>query len=142
MQLQMAREAREAREMREARELELVLHRSLEERHGNTESAESERAMQESMEKSRRQQLLGGLPRETFNPGDHNDLVECELCLVEYEKGDELLRLPCMHFFHLGCVMPWLQKSHTCPICQTDVCQAAHAAQGAGEVAEAEVVDA
>lgn len=128
MQLQMAREAREAREIRESQELELALHRSMEERQGvGNQAAESARAFEEAMERSRKSHVLGGLPRETYNEGNHKQLVECELCLVDYVSGDELLRLPCMHFFHTSCVMPWLQKSYTCPICQLNVCEAAQA---------------
>lgn len=142
MQLQLAREAREARELREAHDLEMALHRSMEERSGagNT-AAESEQALREGIEKSRRAQMLSGLPREKYcSDNPDRQLVECELCLMEYSEGDELLRLPCMHFFHAGCVMPWLQKSQTCPMCQTDICAASQAAQACA--GEAEVVDA
>jgi hypothetical protein len=44
--------------------------------------------------------------------------------LQDYEAGDELMRLPCMHAFHSKCVAPWLHKAGTCPVCQIDVCQA------------------
>eukprot|EP00439_Symbiodinium_sp_Y106_P042117 s1080_g5.t1 len=64
------------------------------------------------------------LPRDTFDSTRHKDLVECEICLVEYEDGDELIRLPCLHLFHVHCVTPWLQKSHCCPVCQLDVMEA------------------
>lgn len=127
MQLQIAREAREARDAREAADLEFALARSMEERSGSGHNAaEGARTMQEAMERSRRMHILGGLPTEKYSCENHKQLGECELCLVDYEFGDELLRLPCMHFFHAGCVLPWLQqKSQTCPVCQTDVCQAA-----------------
>eukprot|EP00435_Cladocopium_sp_Y103_P002587 s1051_g1.t1 len=55
------------------------------------------------------------LPRDTFDHQRHKDLSECEICLVEYEEGDELIRLPCLHLFHVNCVVPWLQKQRSCP---------------------------
>lgn len=81
--------------------------------------------LQEVIEASKRAHLLAELPRERYHQERHKSLVECELCLMEYEVGDELLRLPCMHLFHAACVAPWLQKMYTCPVCQTDICQAA-----------------
>eukprot|EP00928_Gymnodinium_smaydae_P013978 TRINITY_DN15068_c0_g1_i1.p1 TRINITY_DN15068_c0_g1~~TRINITY_DN15068_c0_g1_i1.p1 ORF type:complete len:436 (-),score=63.79 TRINITY_DN15068_c0_g1_i1:49-1356(-) len=83
-----------------------------------------ERGLQEAIEQSRKAHLLHELPREEFVPERHKDLTECELCLTDYERGDELMRLPCLHLFHCACVQPWLQKSYTCPVCQTDVCEA------------------
>lgn len=132
-QLQLARETRDAIQVREALDLELALHRSVEERSGPGNAAvEAERAVREALEQSRRAHCLAGLPRERYSLENHKTLVECELCLVDYASGDELLRLPCMHFFHLGCVMPWLRKcgaGATCPVCQTDVYRAAQEAE-------------
>mmetsp|Transcript_28656 Transcript_28656/g.52165 ORF Transcript_28656/g.52165 Transcript_28656/m.52165 type:complete len:304 (-) Transcript_28656:210-1121(-) len=82
-----------------------------------------DRSLQEVIEQSKRAHLLSELPREKFNPDQHKDLNECELCLQEYSAGEELLRLPCMHLFHCNCVTPWLHKSYTCPVCQTDISQ-------------------
>jgi len=81
--------------------------------------------LQEVLEQSKRAHLLAELPREKYHQDRHKSLVECELCLMEYEVGDELLRLPCMHLFHCACVSPWLRKTYTCPVCQTNICQAA-----------------
>lgn len=88
------------------------------------DEALSERMLAEVLEASKRTHLLGGLPRERYDPKHHGHLKECELCLEEYKAGDELMRLPCMHFFHCHCVSPWLQKAYTCPVCQTDASQA------------------
>lgn len=84
----------------------------------------NEQALQEAIEQSKKAHLLTELPREKYELEHHSDLHECELCLEEYEEGHELLRLPCLHLFHSSCVGPWLQKSYTCPICNTDACMA------------------
>jgi hypothetical protein len=45
----------------------------------------------------------------------------CAICLSEYAKGDELVRvLPaCGHFFHADCRIDWwLRQRGTCPICR------------------------
>lgn len=76
------------------------------------------------LEQSRIAHLVGELPCETYQKDRHGQLTECEICLVDYEVGDELMRLPCLHLFHSGCIVPWLRKAHTCPLCQTDVMEA------------------
>eukprot|EP00445_Apocalathium_hangoei_P040743 CAMPEP_0203971724 /NCGR_PEP_ID=MMETSP0359-20131031/98623_1 /ASSEMBLY_ACC=CAM_ASM_000338 /TAXON_ID=268821 /ORGANISM="Scrippsiella Hangoei, Strain SHTV-5" /LENGTH=214 /DNA_ID=CAMNT_0050909709 /DNA_START=5 /DNA_END=649 /DNA_ORIENTATION=+ len=87
----------------------------------------NERMLQEVLEQSKKAHLLTGLPREKYDCSHHGDLVECELCLEDYQEGEEVLRMPCMHFFHSKCVLPWMQKSYTCPVCNTDAAQAIQA---------------
>lgn len=45
----------------------------------------------------------------------------CVICLNEYEEGDRLRTLGCRHYFHTGCIDPWLLIKQTCPLCMTDV---------------------
>ncbi len=42
----------------------------------------------------------------------------CTVCLCEYEGGEMIRRLPCMHEFHMGCIDKWLTQHTTCPICR------------------------
>lgn len=51
---------------------------------------------------------------------DH--VVECRVCLSEFEEGDKLRNLKCKHAFHRDCLDKWLQQScATCPLCRTKV---------------------
>ncbi|KAJ4711540.1 RING/U-box superfamily protein, partial [Melia azedarach] len=43
---------------------------------------------------------------------------QCPICLVGFEKGEEITRLPCLHDFHEDCIQKWLKKSHLCPFCR------------------------
>ena len=41
----------------------------------------------------------------------------CSICLEEFGGGG-VLRMPCWHYFHGGCIERWLKSSHNCPLCR------------------------
>ena len=47
----------------------------------------------------------------------------CATCLEPYflDQTNECLITPCYHLFHKECLLPWLKKSKTCPLCRDDV---------------------
>lgn len=68
--------------------------------------------------------------------------IQCLLCLEEFEKGDEVIFLPChdatnphmgsesktiihgldsAHFLHSECLLSHLKLKHRCPVCQVPV---------------------
>lgn len=51
------------------------------------------------------------------------ELRQCAICIEEFEDGDEVKFLYCLHRFHKHCVDPWLEKHTTCPICKKDYSQ-------------------
>lgn len=44
----------------------------------------------------------------------------CSICLCDFEFGDQLRALPCMHKYHRACVDDWLARSSCCPECNTN----------------------
>jgi hypothetical protein len=46
---------------------------------------------------------------------------ECAVCLCESEDKDRLLNLPCAHTFHESCILPWLEKHNSCPVCRYEL---------------------
>jgi len=47
---------------------------------------------------------------------------ECAICLCEFEKGDKVRVLPCLHIFHMEEVDEWLiKRKKLCPVCKRDV---------------------
>jgi len=54
----------------------------------------------------------------THLPADKNT---CSICLCEYEKGEQIKIIPCVHFFHRHCIDEWMRRSCDCPICKTKI---------------------
>ena len=46
---------------------------------------------------------------------------KCTVCIDDVGLGDEVVVLPCKHWFHYGCVVLWLKEHNTCPICRASV---------------------
>lgn len=44
----------------------------------------------------------------------------CVICQAEVEEGETVVAFPCTHchIFHEECLVEWLRKKHTCPICR------------------------
>ena len=49
--------------------------------------------------------------------------AECTICITEVELNEEVLLLPCKHWFHEECVVMWLKQHNTCPVCRNPVVQ-------------------
>lgn len=45
----------------------------------------------------------------------------CSICADEFELGDDAKKLPCRHFFHDGCILPWLGMHNSCPLCRFEL---------------------
>ena len=49
--------------------------------------------------------------------------AECSVCMDDVKKGDEVVVLPCSHWFHEACAGMWLGEHNTCPICRKGIGQ-------------------
>ncbi|KAJ1835503.1 hypothetical protein LPJ63_001055 [Coemansia sp. RSA 2711] len=53
---------------------------------------------------------------------DGEGLGSCPICLEEFDCGDHLRELPCLHRYHLMCIDTWLvSRSTCCPYCKMDI---------------------
>ena len=52
---------------------------------------------------------------------DENNAEKCTICLEDLVTGSELTRMPCNHMFHGDCIVEWLKKRVTCPLCRFEL---------------------
>ena len=46
------------------------------------------------------------------------NIKSCPISLVDFELGEEIIKLPCSHIFSLKSLEEWLKEKHTCPVCR------------------------
>lgn len=45
----------------------------------------------------------------------------CPTCLEEYDTNNPRIVSKCNHHFHLSCILEWMERSRTCPICDQEM---------------------
>ncbi|XP_039022812.1 probable E3 ubiquitin-protein ligase RHB1A isoform X2 [Hibiscus syriacus] len=45
----------------------------------------------------------------------------CPICLEEYEAENPKIITKCEHHFHLACILEWMERSETCPVCDKEM---------------------
>ena len=45
----------------------------------------------------------------------------CAVCKDEFNIGEECLSMPCNHYFHGNCLLPWLKERNSCPVCRYEL---------------------
>ena len=71
--------------------------------------------------------LIKAMPSVLFRKelfqGNQNQMVECGICLEEFnEKEYYVTPLYCKgnHMFHSNCIETWFEKQNQCPLCRTE----------------------
>jgi len=64
-------------------------------------------------------------PQTVVQPRDYATLEppvisdQCSICLENFEAQHQVVRLACRHIFHTGCLLTWLERVQTCPLCRS-----------------------
>ena len=61
------------------------------------------------------------LPRFIYSKGAAIKEPLCVICQEEYQEGDVLLTLSCVHNFHAPCIEKWLACKAQCPLCKEEI---------------------
>ncbi|KAI9475044.1 hypothetical protein LPJ78_002887 [Coemansia sp. RSA 989] len=82
------------------------------------------------------EEAIHKMPRRKITEEEVSKKLECGICMDEYKNNEEVMILPCKHFYHLECIDHWLKMNGTCPICRTRV-DNEHPEQGAPQAPRA-----
>ncbi|PWA88536.1 zinc finger, RING/FYVE/PHD-type [Artemisia annua] len=70
-------------------------------------------------------QRISQLPTSKYRSGffSKNKKKEdnCVICQMDFNYGERLITLPCVHRYHAKCISDWLKLKKNCPICQKEV---------------------
>ncbi|MEN2497891.1 MAG: hypothetical protein MHMPM18_002222 [Marteilia pararefringens] len=55
------------------------------------------------------------LNSESKKEGHHN---ECPVCLEAFADDERIRILACRHTFHSDCIITWLERNTSCPMCR------------------------
>jgi len=69
------------------------------------------------------EKAINQLHTRTLTKEDENQLADqqCAICQDKFLAKEEVTCLPCDHTYHKDCVVPWLSRHCTCPVCRSEV---------------------
>jgi len=88
------------------------------------------RLLQDLISENNVSEINGMFRNKVKNPPASNDFLanlrtlrktsdQCPVCLIHFDEDCLVKELPkCRHCFHADCIIPWLEKTNTCPLCR------------------------
>lgn len=61
---------------------------------------------------------ISSIPTVNVSQDQADCSMECPVCKEDFAVGEPVRQLPCNHFFHSDCIVPWLEMHDTCPVCR------------------------
>ncbi|KAL3599084.1 hypothetical protein D5086_007002 [Populus alba] len=60
-------------------------------------------------------------PVEPLVSATEEEEEDCPICLEEYDLENPKLTTKCEHHFHLSCILEWMERSESCPVCDKEM---------------------
>jgi hypothetical protein len=81
----------------------------------NITNNERERILNRIKER-KKEKLLSISKKTKYKKNKYLNVEDCRICLDKFIEKDEILILPCLHIFHLKCILHWIESKGTCPL--------------------------
>lgn len=73
---------------------------------------------------------IENLPTTTITKEEVDKVLQCSVCMEDFQLDEKVRQMPCLHNFHTDCIVPWLKLHGTCPICRKSLVPEQEGAQG------------
>ncbi|CAL9776043.1 unnamed protein product [Musa acuminata subsp. burmannicoides] len=67
------------------------------------------------------QSSINAMPTIKINQRHLHGDSHCPVCKERFEIGSEAREMPCKHFYHSECIIPWLEQHNSCPVCRCEM---------------------
>ncbi|PHT58868.1 E3 ubiquitin-protein ligase RING1-like [Capsicum baccatum] len=64
---------------------------------------------------------IDALPTVRITQRHLNTDSQCSVCQDNFELGSEARQMPCKHLYHSDCIVPWLVRHNSCPVCRLEL---------------------
>ena len=61
-------------------------------------------------------EIIEKLGIKKYNDEEYKNCETCMICLDDFNIGEEIRQLDCLHIFHLKCIDHWLEDNKKCPV--------------------------
>ena len=61
-------------------------------------------------------EIIEKLGIKKYNDEEYKNCETCMICLDDFNIGEEIRQLDCLHIFHLKCIDHWLKDNKKCPV--------------------------
>lgn len=62
--------------------------------------------------------LINKIKKNIISVSDIDENSSCSICLDDFNSTTEILFLDCKHIYHSPCILEWITKDPSCPLCR------------------------
>ena len=79
-------------------------------------SAEAESGLQTPINNSK---IIEKIKKNIVPVGNIDKNNHCSICLEDFNSEKEIVFLDCKHIYHMECIIEWINKDPSCPLCRS-----------------------